>query len=96
MAKPSSARGKSPRPPSRQPSPAPPATSVVAAPVPAAKPKNKSKKITSYRSEGVEDHDVFLLPVSDYYAALAVTLVATAVRLFKIYTPTSVVFDEVQ
>jgi dolichyl-phosphate-mannose-protein mannosyltransferase len=61
------------------------------------KSKNKSKnKVTSYQSEGVEDNDVFLLPVSDYWVVLALMVLATVVRVYKIYQPTSVVFDEVQ
>ena len=54
---------------------------------------NKSE---DYTSEGVEDHDIFLLPGSDYQAMIAVTVLATIVRLFRIYQPSSVVFDEVQ
>jgi dolichyl-phosphate-mannose-protein mannosyltransferase len=54
------------------------------------------KKSEDYTSEGVEDHDVFLLPGSDYQAMIAVTVLATVVRLFRIYQPSSVVFDEVQ
>lgn len=54
------------------------------------------KKPEDYTSEGVEDHDVFLLPGSDYQAMIAVTVLATIVRLFRIYQPSSVVFDEVQ
>jgi dolichyl-phosphate-mannose-protein mannosyltransferase len=42
------------------------------------------------------DTDVFLLPVSDYQAMIFVTAVAAVVRLFRIYQPSSVVFDEVQ
>jgi dolichyl-phosphate-mannose-protein mannosyltransferase len=60
------------------------------------KSKNKNTKNTSYQSDGVEDNDVFLLPLSDYWVALALILVATIVRVYKIYQPTSVVFDEVQ
>ncbi|KAG5786474.1 hypothetical protein H9Q71_014468, partial [Fusarium xylarioides] len=37
----------------------------------------------------------FLLLLSDYWVALALILVATLVRGYKIYQPTSVVFDEV-
>lgn len=55
----------------------------------------KPVKPGSYKSDGVEDHDVFLLPLSDYLAALAVTVVAAVVRVFRIYQPSSVVFDEV-
>ncbi|KAI6636763.1 hypothetical protein MCOR14_005107 [Pyricularia oryzae] len=63
----------------------------------AQKPKNKpkSKSSTDYTSEGVEDNDVFLLPISDYQWMFAITALAAAVRLFRIYQPTSVVFDEV-
>src|SRR4051812_28497460 len=61
------------------------------------KPKSKgSKRKEDYTSEGVEDNDVFLLPVSDYQVMLAVTVAAAVVRLFRIYQPSSVVFDEVQ
>lgn len=48
-----------------------------------------------YSSDGVRDNDVFLLPTSDYYVMFGLTLLAAAVRLFRIYQPTSVVFDEV-
>ena len=58
--------------------------------------KAKAKRPDSYASEGVEDNDVFLLPVSDYQIMLGITLLAAIVRLFRIYQPTSVVFDEVQ
>jgi hypothetical protein len=54
------------------------------------------KKSDDYTSEGVEDHDVFLLPGSDYQIMLGITVLATVVRLFRIYQPSSVVFDEVQ
>lgn len=50
----------------------------------------------SYKSDGVEDNDVFLLPGSDYILMLGVTVLAAAVRVFRISQPTSVVFDEVQ
>ena len=53
-----------------------------------------SKK--SYASEGVKDNDIFLLPAEDYQIMGAMTAVAFAVRLFRISSPTSVVFDEVQ
>lgn len=55
-----------------------------------------AKKHKDYTSEGVEDADIFLLPGSDYQVMLIVTLVAAIVRLFRIYQPSSVVFDEVQ
>jgi dolichyl-phosphate-mannose-protein mannosyltransferase len=53
-------------------------------------------KGTSYKSDGVNDNDVFLLPSSDYMMALGITVLSAAVRIFRIYQPTSVVFDEVQ
>jgi dolichyl-phosphate-mannose-protein mannosyltransferase len=61
----------------------------VAAPV-------KRKVNASYASDGVVDNDVFLLPVSDYQVMLGLTILSAIVRLFRIYQPTSVVFDEVQ
>ncbi|KAG4431792.1 hypothetical protein IFR05_012731 [Cadophora sp. M221] len=53
------------------------------------------KKSDDYTSEGVEDNDVFLLPGSDYQIMVGVTFLAAVVRLFRIYQPSSVVFDEV-
>ncbi|KAF4480130.1 dolichyl-phosphate-mannose- mannosyltransferase [Fusarium agapanthi] len=101
-------RGKSPQPPVKAPTPVTEKQQPSAAPPPPPQPqttavttksKNKSKskdtKNTSYQSDGVEDNDVFLLPLSDYWVALALILVATLVRVYKIYQPTSVVFDEV-
>lgn len=54
------------------------------------------RKVKDYTSEGIEDNDVFLLPSSDYQSLGLLTIVATVVRLFRIYQPSSVVFDEVQ
>lgn len=56
----------------------------------------KKKEQQDYTSEGVEDNDVFLLPISDYQVMLGVTILGAIVRLFRIYYPDSVVFDEVQ
>ena len=60
--------------------------------------KNSMKKVVrkAYTSDGVEDHDVFWLPRRDYEIMILVTIVAAIVRLFRIYQPSSVVFDEVQ
>lgn len=55
-----------------------------------------TKKSTDYTSEGVKDQDVFLLPGSDFQAMIVLTLLGAVVRLFRIYQPSSVVFDEVQ
>lgn len=56
----------------------------------------KTSKKKSYASDGVNDNDIFDLPAMDYYIMGAMTVLACAVRLFRIYQPTSVVFDEVQ
>ena len=66
-----------------------------------ASPASKGKagqvaKRKNYGSEGVEDNDIFLLPGSDFQLLGVLTLLAAVVRLFRIYQPTSVVFDEVQ
>ncbi|KAI1648828.1 glycosyltransferase family 39 protein [Daldinia loculata] len=58
------------------------------------KPKDQVKH-DDYTSEGVEDNDVFLLPFSDYQVMLVLTILGAVVRLFRIYQPSSVVFDEV-
>lgn len=58
-------------------------------------PRTRARKPDDYTSEGVDDNDVFLLPVSDYQVMLGVTILAAIVRLFRIYQPSSVVFDEV-
>lgn len=59
-------------------------------------PRTQVQKPDDYTSEGVDDNDVFLLPVSDYQVMLGATILGAIVRLFRIYQPTSVVFDEVQ
>ena len=56
----------------------------------------QQQKVQSYASEGVRDHDIFNLPASDWSLLAILTAIATAVRLFRIQQPTSVVFDEVQ
>ncbi|KKA29200.1 hypothetical protein TD95_000934 [Thielaviopsis punctulata] len=57
--------------------------------------KSSSVPTKSYTSDGVKDNDVFLLPLVDYQWMILVTLLAAGVRLFRIYQPDSVVFDEV-
>jgi len=85
------ARSSSAKPPARaSPPPAPGNASTKS------KSKSAKPKPDDYSSEGVEDHDVFLLPISDYKIMLAITAVSALVRLFRIYQPSSVVFDEVQ
>lgn len=63
------------------------------------KPRHRKKIVSessSYGSEGVKDNDIFSLPTSDFKAMALLTLIASIVRLFRIYQPSSVVFDEVQ
>ena len=59
-------------------------------------PKSYVGKPTDYTSHGITDNDIFLLPGSDYQLIGVLTAIAMAVRLFRIYQPSSVVFDEVQ
>lgn len=79
-----------------------PATAVAPVASAAAKKKKTAAKgkVSSgghgdYTSDGVTDHDIFLLPLSDFQIVLAVAVLAAIVRLFRIYQPSSVVFDEV-
>jgi len=58
--------------------------------------KGAATKTQSYASEGVQDNDPFSLPASDWQLLSVLTVVAAVVRLFRIYQPSSVVFDEVQ
>ena len=56
----------------------------------------QTEKPTDYSSHGVTDNDIFLLPGSDFQLLGLLTAIAALVRLFRIYQPSSVVFDEVQ
>jgi dolichyl-phosphate-mannose-protein mannosyltransferase len=58
--------------------------------------KGDPPKPKDFGSHGVTDNDIFILPGSDLQVMGALTAVGMAVRLFRIYQPTSVVFDEVQ
>lgn len=55
-----------------------------------------TKESVDYTSHGVTDNDIFMLPSSDLQTLGVVTVIAALVRLFRIYQPSSVVFDEVQ
>ncbi|KAF2488868.1 PMT-domain-containing protein [Lophium mytilinum] len=73
-----------------------PARSPARSPGPNGRKAQKHKPApVGYTSEGVTDHDIFSLPASDWYLLGVLTIIAAAVRLFRIYQPTSVVFDEV-
>ena len=52
-------------------------------------------KYKDYTSDGVKNNDIFSLPSSDWQMLGVLTVIAAAVRLFRIHQPTSVVFDEV-
>lgn len=65
-------------------------------PAPQARKQQKQHKAVGYTSEGVVDHDIFNLPGSDWQLLALLTFIAGIVRLFRIYQPSSVVFDEVQ
>jgi len=56
----------------------------------------KLEKPKDYGSHGVTDNDIFMLPSSDFQLLGILTVIAAVVRLFRIYQPSSVVFDEVQ
>ena len=58
--------------------------------------KSPMAKPTDYSSHGVTDNDIFMLPSSDLQLLGIITVIAAIVRLFRIYQPSSVVFDEVQ
>lgn len=60
------------------------------------KKQQQKKGVLGYTSEGVTDHDIFNLPGSDWQLLVLLTVIAAVVRLFRIYQPSSVVFDEVQ
>ncbi|KAI9718002.1 MAG: hypothetical protein M1828_006992 [Chrysothrix sp. TS-e1954] len=57
--------------------------------------RQKIEKPKDYRSEGVKNNDIFELPGSDWQILAVLTVLAAIVRLFRIYQPPSVVFDEV-
>ena len=58
--------------------------------------KQQIPKVAGYTSEGVRDNDIFSLPGSDWQMLVLLIVVAVVVRLYRIYQPSSVVFDEVQ
>lgn len=53
------------------------------------------QKPVGFTSEGVGDNDIFKLPKSDWELLGVITFIGAIVRLFRIYQPSSVVFDEV-
>lgn len=59
-------------------------------------PRSARSNRKDYSSDGVTDNDIFMLPASDFQLLGLLTAIAALVRLFRIYQPSSVVFDEVQ
>ena len=57
---------------------------------------HSKKAVAGYTSVGVQNHDIFSLPSSDWQLLGLVTLLGAVVRLFRLSQPSSVVFDEVQ
>jgi dolichyl-phosphate-mannose-protein mannosyltransferase len=73
-----------------------PSRSPARSPAPNGRKQQKTQQVLGYQSEGVQDHDIFNLPSSDWSLLGLLTVVAGVVRLFRIAQPSSVVFDEVQ
>lgn len=48
------------------------------------------------KEEAVKDNDIMNLSSSDFQFMILLSVIAVCVRLFRIYQPSSVVFDEVQ
>jgi dolichyl-phosphate-mannose-protein mannosyltransferase len=59
-------------------------------------PSTSNADSLAYTSVGVGDYDIFSIPASDWQVLGFITLLGAVVRLFRIYQPSSVVFDEVQ
>ncbi|KFZ06161.1 hypothetical protein V501_07659 [Pseudogymnoascus sp. VKM F-4519 (FW-2642)] len=96
MAKSKNARSSPSAVPASEGAPLLPVPTQVQVPVPVvATVKKGAIKRNDYTSDGVKDNDVFNLPGSDYRVMIFVTVIAAIVRLFRIYQPSSVVFDEV-
>lgn len=75
-------------------------TTQAATPVTSSTPANTSvplrKDVAVKKKETVKDNDIMNLPNLDFQLMMCLTVVAIAVRLFRLQQPTSVVFDEVQ
>lgn len=96
MARSKNARSSPSAVPTSEGAPLLPVPTYVPVPVVATVKKPAAIKRNDYTSDGVKDNDVFSLPGSDYRVMIFVTVIAAIVRLFRIYQPSSVVFDEVQ
>lgn len=71
---------------------------------PSPSPNRKNKKKAVQQQQYTQElsspppvkNDIFNLPTIDYKLMVILTIIATGVRLYRIYQPSSVVFDEVQ
>ncbi|KAF1814530.1 protein mannosyltransferase 1 [Eremomyces bilateralis CBS 781.70] len=70
----------------------PPSTTAVK---PNGRPVKSKSSARGYASDGVKNTNILSLPGSDWRLLAVLTVLATLVRLFRIYQPSSVVFDEV-
>ncbi|TGZ77999.1 PMT-domain-containing protein [Ascodesmis nigricans] len=78
----------------RSPSPSP-SRKKRKAPSPGPRPLTPTGKEKHTPEPAVKDNDIFNLPSSDYNVLFFLIVLAVGVRLFRIYQPSSVVFDEV-
>ena len=72
-----------------------PSRSPARPPKPNGRTAAEKQKLVGFTSEGVRDNDIFKMPGSDWQLLGIITFVGAIVRLFRIYQPSSVVFDEV-
>jgi len=63
---------------------------------PIGQPTTDKAESLEYTSKGVGDNDIFQFSASDWQLVGFITFLGAIVRLFRIYQPSSVVFDEVQ
>lgn len=76
------------------PAPSAPSTSISSTPLKQGVVKNGMNG--AKKEETVKDNDIMNLPSSDFQVMILLSVIAAVVRLFRIYQPSSVVFDEVQ
>ena len=72
-----------------------PSRSPARSPKPNGRAGAEKQKPLGFTSVGVADNDIFKMPTSDWQLLTVLTILGAVVRLFRIYQPTSVVFDEV-
>lgn len=93
---PSRRRSKSPSPSRKKKTAAAKASSAPPPYEEVVRPITKPLQFVEDVDPAVKDNDIFMLPSSDFSLLVILTILAVFVRLFRIYQPSSVVFDEVQ